>query len=327
MLARRALLLALAAVMTLPSVGKTQQARKVSRIGMLLSGSPSDADPMVAAFRQGLRALGYVEGQNIAIEPRWADVSQRLPALATELVQSKVDLIVTQGTPAAQAAKRATSTIPIVMATSGDPVAIGLVATLARPGGNITGQSILSPELGGKRLELLKEIVPGLSRIAVLSNPTNPSHAIELKAIEVAAKTLGVALQLLEARGPEDFESVFQAAASGRAGALFLLADPLTTTAHRARLATLAARSRLPSMYGLSGYAEAGGLINYGPNLHELFRHAATYIDKILKGARPAELPVEQPTRFELAINLKTAKVLGLTIPQSILLRADQVIQ
>jgi putative ABC transport system substrate-binding protein len=242
------------------------------------------------------------------------------------LVKSKVDIIVTQGTPAAQAVKRMTSTIPIVMATSGDPVGIGLVASLARPGGNVTGNSILGPDLIGKRLELLKEILPDVSRIAVLSNPTNPMYAFHMRAAGAAAKTLGIALQVLEVRGPDDFEHAFQAATSGRAGAHLVLGDPVLT-AHRTRLANLAASSRLPAFYELSGFAEAGGLANYGPSLPEMFRRAAVYVDKILRGAKPADLPIEQPSKFELVINIKTAKALGLTVPQSVLARADRLLE
>lgn len=281
---------------------------------------------MTAAFRQGLRDLGYMEGRNIALDLRWADLPQHLPDLATDLVRGKVDIIVTQGTPAAQAAKRATSTIPVVMATAGDPVATGLVSSLARPGGNVTGNSILGPDLAGKGLELLKEIVPDASRIAVLSNPTNPTHALSVREAQAAAKTLGVALQVLEARGPDDFERVFQAARSGRADALRVFGDPVFT-AHRTRLANLAIQSRLPSLYELSGFAEAGGLAHYGPSLPEMFRRAAVYVDKILRGAKPADLPVEQASKFELVINIKTAKALGLRIPQSVLLRADRVVE
>ena len=308
------------------SCAEAQAAQKVPLVALLLIGSRSESEPLTAAFRQGLRDLGYVEGQNIAVEFRWADLPQRLPDLATDLVRGKVDIIVTQGTPAAQAAKRATSTIPIVMATSGDPVRIGLVASLARPGGNVTGNSMLATELSGKRLELLKEIVPGVSRIAVLSNPTNPTHALFLRETEAAAKTLGVVLQVLEVRGPDDFERVFQAATSGRAGALLVLEDPVLT-AHRTRLANLATKSRLPALYGLSGFAEAGGLAHYGPSLPEGFRRAAVYVDKILRGAKPGDLPIEQASKFELVINVKTAKALGLPIPQSVLLRADRVVE
>ena len=295
-----------------PLAAGAQQARKVPLVALFLTGSPSASEPMTAAFQQGLRDLGYVEGQNIAVEFRWADRPQRVSPLAIDLVRSKVDIIVTQGTPAAQAVKRATSTILIVMATSGDPVGIGLIASLARPGGNVTGNSILGPEVIGKRLELLKEILPGVSRIAVLSNPTNPMYAFHVRAAGAAAKTLGVALQVLEARGPDDFERVFEAATSGRADALLVFGDPVLT-ANRTRPANLATKSRLPAPYELSGFAEAGGLANYGPSLPEMFRRAAIFGDKILKGAKPADLPVEQPTKFELVINLKTAKTFSVS--------------
>ncbi|MBK7472017.1 MAG: ABC transporter substrate-binding protein [Betaproteobacteria bacterium] len=292
---------------------------------MLLTGSPADGDRMAAAFREGLRDLGYVDGKNIVVMPRWADTPQRLSDLAAEVVRNNVDAIVTQGTPAAQAAKRATSTIPIVMASSGDPVAVGLVASLARPGGNVTGNTILAPDLNGKRLELITELVPGISRIAVLSNPTNPITAVDIKAAEAAARSLRVSLQVLEVRDRHDFDRAFKVAIESRAGALLVFADPFVL-ANRTRIATLAVESRLPAVFGISGFAEAGGLADYGPDLEAMFRRAAAYIDKILKGAKPADLPVEQPTRLELVINTATAKRLGLQIPQSILLRADRVI-
>ncbi len=280
---------------------------------------------MAAAFREGLRDLGYVDGKNIVVMPRWADTPQRLSDLAAEVVRNNVDAIVTQGTPAAQAAKRATSTIPIVMASSGDPVAVGLVASLARPGGNVTGNTILAPDLNGKRLELITELVPGISRIAVLSNPTNPITAVDIKAAEAAARSLRVSLQVLEVRDRHDFDRAFKVAIESRAGALLVFADPFVL-ANRTRIATLAVESRLPAVFGISGFAEAGGLADYGPDLEAMFRRAAAYIDKILKGAKPADLPEEQPTRLELVINTATAKRLGLQIPQSILLRADRVI-
>jgi len=308
-----------------PSLVAPQPTRAVPQVALLLTGSPSDGNRMTAAFREGLRDLGYMDGQNIAVLPRYADVPQRLSDLATEVVRSNVDVIVTQGSPAAQAAKRATSTIPIVMATSGDPVAIGLVASLARPGGNVTGNTILAPELNGKRLELIRELVPGISRIAALSNPTNPITAVDIKAAQVAARDLGVSLHVLEVRDHDDFDRAFKAARELRAGALLVFADPFIL-ANRTRVARLAMGSRLPSVFGFSGFAEAGGLADYGPDLAAMFRRAAMYTDKILKGARPADLPVEQPTRLELVINTATAKALGLQIPQSILLRADRVI-
>jgi putative ABC transport system substrate-binding protein len=308
-----------------PLAAVAQPVGRVPRIGMLLSGAPLDPDPRVAALRQGLRERGYVDRQNITIEAQGSDHVPRLYDLATDLVRSKVDVIVTQGTPGAQAAQRATKTTPIVMATSGDPVTFGLVASLARPGGNITGQTIIADEYVGKRLEMLREIVPGVSRIAVLWNPANPGLVNQMKSAEEAARTLGVALQRVGVRHPDEFDRAFQAAMNGRAGALFVMDDAVFST-HRARIVSLAAASRLPTIYGLRT-AEAGGLVSYGPNLLEMFRSAAIYVDKILKGAKPADLPIEQPTTFELVINLKTAKALGLTILPSLLQRADQVIE
>lgn len=327
MLERRNVAGAILAVVLLvvPSLAFSQPTRGVPQIAMLLTGSPSDGDRMTAAFREGLRDLGYVDGRNIAVIARWADTPQRLTELATEIVRNKVDVIVTQGTPAAQAAKQATSTIPIVMATSGDPVAVGLVASLARPGGNVTGNSILAPDLNGKRLELITQLVPGISRIAVLSNPTNPITAVDIKSAEEAAKTLKVSLHVLEVRDRHDFDRAFKAARELRTGALLVFADPFIL-AHRARVAKLAVDNRLPAVFGVSGFAEAGGLADYGPDLAGMFRRAAIYVDKILKGAKPADLPVEQPTRLELVINTATAKALGLKIPQSVLLRADRVV-
>ena len=315
-----------AAVFAAPLGATAQPARRVPQIALLLNGSPSDTDRRTAAFRQGLHDLGYVGGQSVAVLPHWADVPQRFSELAGDAVRNNVDVIVTEGTPAAQAAKRATGTIPIVMATSGDPVAVGLVASLARPGGNVTGQSILSPDLNGKRLELIKDLVPGISRVAVLLNPTNPVHAVDIKTAHAAAKVLGISLDVLEVRGPDDFEPAFQAATAQGDGALLALVDPFITR-NRARVAQLAIGSRLPAVYGLGGFAEAGGLANYGPDLADMFRHAALFVDKILKGAKPADLPVEQPTKFEMVINLKTAKALGLVVPQSVLARADEAIE
>jgi putative tryptophan/tyrosine transport system substrate-binding protein len=312
-------------LLVVPSFAESQPGRSVPQIALLLTGSPSDGDQMAVAFRQGLRDLGYVDGQNIAVTPSWAEVPQRLPDLAREAARSKVDVIVTQGTPAALAAKRATSTIPIVMATGGDPVAVGLVASLARPGANVTGHSILSPDLSGKRFELIKDLVPAISVVALLSNPANPIHAVEVEAAQAAAKILGISLHVLEVRAADDFEPAFHAATRLRAGALLVVSDPFIT-ANRALIAKLAIRNRLPAVYGLGGFAEAGGLANYGPDLREMFRRAASYVDKILKGAKPADLPVERATRLELVINATTAKALGLRIPQSVLLRADRIV-
>ncbi len=314
-------------ILLAPLAAEAQPPKKVPRIGILPPGPSSPRMHVWEAFRQGLRDLGYVEGQNITLEFPSVEVrSERFAALAAELVRHKVDVIVTAATPAIQAAQRATRTIPIVMAVAADPVENGLVASLARPGGNITGLSIISADLSGKRLELLKEVVPGALRIGVLSNPTNASNASQVKAAEAAAQALGVSLQRLEVRGPHDFERAFHAATRGRAGALLMLDDPLALT-YRSRIVDLAAKSRLPAMYGWKEFVEVGGLMIYGPSLPDMYRRAATYVDKILKGAKPANLPVEQATRFELVINLKTAKALGLTIPQAVLLRADQVIQ
>jgi len=305
---------------------QAQQAGKVARIGFLAQG-PAPSGPTFEAFRQGLRELGYVEGQNIVIEYRWAEERlERLPDLAAELVSLKVDVIVAPGTPAPLAAKRVTRTIPIVMAAAGDPVGTGLVATLAQPGGNVTGLSNFSAELAGKRLQLQKEVLPGVSRVAVLWNSANPVAALLMRETETAARTLGLQVQSVEVRRPEDFENALPAAISGGAGALFVIDDPLVFSS-RMRIADFAVRNRLPATAFYNEFAKAGGLMAYGPNLAHQFRRAALYVDKILKGAKPADLPVEQPTQFELVINMKTAKALGLTIPQPVLLRADQLIE
>jgi putative ABC transport system substrate-binding protein len=324
---RRTFIRTLAAgVLAVPLDAGAQQPGKVYRIGFLSPRSPSDVGRL-AAFRQSLRELGYVEGQNIVIESRWAEGEyDRLPGLAAELVRLKVDVIVTYAAPAIQAAKRATGTIPIVMAGAIDPVASGLVTSVARPGGNITGLSLMAPDLVGKQLAILKEVVPTVSRVALLGNPANTGNAPQLRHAQETARTLGMRLQSLEARGPNEIESAFAAITRERAGALIVLVDGMLAD-HRARIADLAAKSRLPAVYGLSDYPEAGGLMAYGPSVLDRFRRAATYVDKILKGAKPGDLPVEQPTKFELVINLKTAKALGLTIPQSLLQRADQVIE
>jgi putative tryptophan/tyrosine transport system substrate-binding protein len=304
-----------------------QESARIATVGFLLMTTGPDNDSVLAIVRWKLAELGYVEGQNIRFEYRGANGQvDRLPSLAEELVHLNVDVIVAVATPEVQAAQQATRKIPIVMVAVVDPVATGFVASLARPGGNITGLSLLSAELSGKRLELLKEVVPGVSRVAVLWNPTNPSNVLQLGATKAAAQALGVQLHPLEVRGPQDVESAFQAATRGRAGALIALDDPLIIT-YRTRIVALAAKNRLPAMYGLTGYAKAGGLITYGPNIPDLFRQAAVFVGKILKGAKPTDLPVEQPTKFELVINLKTAKALGLAIPESILLRADEVIR
>ncbi|MBI4587724.1 MAG: ABC transporter substrate-binding protein [Candidatus Rokubacteria bacterium] len=327
---RTVVLVALGILATPLSAG-AQQPGRVPRIGILLPGSPpTPATPLptLEAFLQGLRDLGYVEGRNVALEYRWAEGKlDPLSDLAAELVRLKVDVIVTHTAPAIQAAKKATSTVPIVMAAVGDPVVTGLVASLARPGGNITGLSLLAPELAGKRLELLKETLPKLSRVAVLWNSASPAMVHTFRQALVAAETLGVKFQSLEVQGdPTDFERAFSAITRERPDGLFVTLDPFTSR-HRGRIAELAAKHRVPAMYELREFVDAGGLMAYGPSSRDLWRRAATYVDKILKGAKPADLPVEQPTKFELVVNLKTAKALGLTIPQSVLIRADHVIQ
>jgi len=323
---RRAFLAGTGAVLlAAPLAAEAQQAGRVPRIGFL----GTFAGPAFDAFRQALRELGWVEGQNIAIDYRSAGGRlDRLPDVAAELVRLKVDIIVAEGTQGVAAAKNATETIPIVMiAGSADPVGLGFIASLARPGGNVTGLSYsVGPEIVGKLLELLKETVPKVRRVAILSNPANPVQPLFIRELKVAARSLGVQLQLLEARGPDEFDGAFAAMTKERVGALLVVADSMFIF-HRTRLPDLAARSRLPAAYGTRADVEAGGLMSYGPSMRDLFRRAATYVDKILKGAKPGDLPVEQPTKFELVINLKTAKALGLTIPQSLLLRADEVIQ
>jgi len=320
-------ILAAVVLLALGVKAEAQQSTKVPRIGYLGGATPSAVSDRIEAFRQGLRELGYIEGENLVIEWRPAEGKfDRLPALAAELVRLKVNIIVTGGPASTRAAKAATSTIPIVMAQDNDPVANGFVASLARPGGNITGLATLSPEIGGKRLELLKEIVPKLSRVAVLGTSTDPANAQLLKEVEFAAGALGVKLQYLDVLDPKDIETAFRAASKGRAEAVLALASPVLIS-QRAQLADLAVKSRLPAIYYSTEYVEAGGLMTYGVNLNDVARRAATYVDKILKGRKPADLPVEQPIKFELIINLKAAKQIGLTIPQSVLYRADRVIK
>jgi putative ABC transport system substrate-binding protein len=316
------------AVFVAPLVAEAQQAATVYRIGILLPlPLPVSRNPGLGEFLPGLRDLDYVEGRNIIIEYRAAEGKlERLPTLAADLVSTKVDIIFALATTAAQAAKNATKMIPIVFAGANDPVNIGLVASLARPGGNVTGLTNTGPDLSGKRLELLKEIAPGASRIAILWNPANPTVAGQVRETEVAARALGTQLQVVEIRGPDDLESAFQAITSGRAGGLVVIADVITHE-HRERIAALAARSRLPTISECRAFAASGVLMSYGPSIPDAARRAAVLVDKILKGAKPADLPVEQPTKFELVINMKTAKALGLTIPPSLLLRADQVIE
>ena len=311
-----------------PLAAEAQQAGKVPRIGWLGGPTRESAEPFVREFQRGLKDLGWVEGQNIVIEWRFGGGrAEQLPDLAAELVRLRVDLIVAPSTPTIFAAKNATKTIPIITVGGGDPVGLGVVASLARPGGNITGLTgTVGPEIGGKQLELLKEAVPKVSRMAVLWNPTTPGNALALREAETAARALRVELQLLEARRLNDFESAFAAMSTKRAGALLILGDVMFTT-YRIRLANLAVKSRLPTIYGDRNFVDEGGLMSYGANLSDNFRRAADYVDKILKGANPADLPIERSTKFELVINLKTAKALGLTIPQSLLQRADEVIE
>jgi putative ABC transport system substrate-binding protein len=309
------------------SSAAAQQPVKAPRIGYLAVNSPSDNAARIDAFRQGLRELGYVEGKNIIIEWRSAEGKpDRLPALAAELVKLKVDVLVSYGPTPTRVAQKATTTVPIVMSFDSDPVGSGIVASLARPGGNITGLSSLAPEISGKQLELLKEIVPRLSRIAVLGNSTEPGNALALKELELAAATLKIQIQYLDILSGKDIEPSFQSATKQRAGAVLVLAGPVMSP-HRTEVVNLAAKNRLPAMYYRSDYVEAGGLMSYGTNFPDLFRRAATYVDKILKGAKPADLPVEQPTKFEFIINLKAAKQIGLTIPPNVLARADRVIR
>jgi putative ABC transport system substrate-binding protein len=320
-------ILLIIAVMGASAVAQAQQPKKVPRIGVLNAALPAAVSARIEAFRQALRELGYVEGVNIAIEYRSADGKlDRLPALATELVNVKVNIIVTGGPAPTRAAKEATVTIPIVMAQGSDPVGNGFVASLARPGGNITGLSSFAAELSGKRLELLKEIIPKLSRVAVLGTSTNPSHAQALKETELAAGAFRVKLQYLDVLDQKDIEIAFRAAAKGRADAVLALTSSVLNS-QRTQVTDLAVKSRLPVVYGQREYVEAGGLVSYGTNDNDLYRRAATYVDKILKGTKPADLPVEQPIKFELIINLKAAKQIGLTIPPNVLVRADKVIR
>jgi putative ABC transport system substrate-binding protein len=313
-------------LLSAPLAGETQQPSRTLRIGVISTGTPATSRPNVDAFREGLRELGLVEGRTVAIEYRWAEGrAERFPALAVELVGLKVDVILASSTPVALAAKNATTTIPIVFATAADPVG-SLVTSLARPGGNVTGLSLLAPEITARQLQLLKEGVPRASRVAVLSNPANSYTPRMVTETEAAARSLGLRVHVLGARGADELEGAFAAITKERPDAFFTLADPVLF-AHRARIAEFANRNRLPAMYPHREYGEAGGLMAYGADLRENFRRAAAFVDKILKGAKPADLPVEQPTKFELVINLQTAKALGLTIPPAVLARADDVIQ
>ena len=312
-------------LLTVPLAAQAQQAAKIPRIGWV--GGTIACARECEAFRQGLRDLGYVEGRDIVIEYRDTGAKlERIPAVVTDLVALKVDVIVVGNTPAAVAAKQATTTLPIVFTSVGDPIASGLVTSLRRPGGNLTGFSVVAQDLVGKLLELLKQAVPDVSRVALLVNANDRAKNDRINAAAVAARELGVQLQVVEARSPADFDRAFSDMTKARAGALAVLPTPMFVT-ERSRLVDLAAKNRLPTMFPYSQFVDAGGLMAYGPNLYDLSRRAATYVDKILKGSKPGDLPVEQPTKFELVINLKTARALGLTIPPSLLARADQVIE
>ena len=303
-----------------------QQPKKIPRIGWLAVNT-APLSERYEAFRRGLRELGYIEGQNIIIEHRNAGGKlERLADAAVELVRLRVDVIVTTGSTGALAAKQATSTVPIVITTGGDPVASGLIASLARPGGNITGLTNIASDLAGKRLELLKETVPKLTRVGVLWNPADPGGTSSLKETEAMAPALGMQVQSLGVRSPKDFETAFKSATGGRTQALIILQTALIN-AQRTRIVELATKNRLPTMFGEGAHVESGGLMSYAPNSADLFRRAATYVDKILKGTKPADLPVEQPKTFEFIINMKAAKQIGLTIPPNVLVRADRVIR
>jgi putative ABC transport system substrate-binding protein len=305
-----------------------QQPPRSSKVGYLQATARANVSHLVDAFRQGLRELGYVEGRSVVLEIRAAEgESERLPELARELVRLKPDVIVATSDPAIAAVKRETQTIPIVMAFSTDPAGTGFVASLARPGGNVTGLSTISPELSGKRLELLREVVPGLSRVAMLWNPDARGNLLDYKETETLARSLRLELQSVELSSVEDLDRAFAAVTKGRAQALIVPSGNPVVVTKRSQVTSLAQRHRLPAVYNAKEFVMDGGLMSYGPSVQDMFRRAAVYVDKILKGAKPGDLPVEQPTKFELAINLKTAKVLGLTIPPSLLQRADHVIQ
>jgi putative ABC transport system substrate-binding protein len=328
MLDRRTFVAGTGAVLfAVPLTAQAQQAAKVYRIGFLSGSSAAVAKPFVEQFLQGLRDLGYVEGQNIIIEYRLAEGQlDRLPQLATDLARIAPDLIVAWASQSAIAAHNATTSIPIVMVNVGDPVYLGLAASLARPGKNLTGLTSLGPELVAKQLSLLKEVVPEVKRIAVLYNPGNPLNPPWLKGVETAARTLAIQIQLLNITGPDDVAPAFRDALKGRAGAIYVATDQVVAL-QSAQIIALALSNRLPTMFGVRRLMDAGGLMTYAIDDLAMFRRAASYVDKILKGAKPGDVPIEEPTKFELVINLKTAKALGLTIPQSVLIRADRVIE
>ena len=314
-------------VLIAPSASQAQQRGHVPRLGYLGTSSASLESELLNAFREGLRDHGYVEGQNIVIEYRWAEGNyQRFPGLVADLVKQKVDLILTAGTPGAFAAKRATETIPIVMAVTGDAVGTGLVSSLARPGGNLTGLTTMVPDLEGKRLEILREILPKLVTVGVLLNTSNPLTAIQWEQTKTGAKALGIQLQPIDLQRPEDFKDAFARIARQRPDAIMMVADRFQL-AHRMQILDFVAKARVPAMYPYKDFVVAGGLMSYGPSYEDLFRRSATYVDKILRGAKPSDLPIEQPTKFEFLVNLKTAKILGVPIPPSLLQRADHVFE
>ena len=314
-------------LLEVPLAVEAQQAGKVPRLGILWPYSSSVASPFAEAFRQGLRDAGYVEGQNILVEERWAEGSfDRLPSLAADLARRKVDIILAASTPAVQAARQATRTIPIVMTLVSDPVESGIVASLGRPGGNVTGLSLMHPELSGKRLALLREVSPKVARVAVFWSASTPAYRVVLRETEAAARSLGLHLQTVEVQGPAGIDSAFSTIAREHLAALVVLPDAMFRNQQR-RIIDLAAKNRLPAIYWSRDLVHAGGLMAYGANIPDIHRHAAIFVEKILKGAKPTDLPIEQPTKFELVINLKTAKALGLTIPPSVLARADQVLE
>src|SRR5262245_41296964 len=324
---RRQLITLLGGAAAWPLAARAQQVRKRYMVGILSAGGGGVQAALNSAFIDGLREWGWFEGKNVVFENRNAeDRLERLPELAADLVRLKVDVIVAAGTLAPLAAKQATTTIPIVMTTAGDPLGSGLVASLARPGGNVTGMSLMVSDLGAKRLELLKEFLPLLSRVAVLWNAANPYSALVFKQTQAGGRTLGIEVQSLEVGGPEDFDATFEAARRLHPDALITVEDPLTVS-YRKRIADFAVGQQLPSLHGIREFVAAGGLISYGANLADLSRRAVYYVDKIFKGAKPADLPVQQPTKFEMVINLKTSKALGLTIPRSLLDRADELIE
>ena len=312
-----------AGLLVSPATTFAQQTAKVSRIGVLANAESAAWD----GFRRGLLELGYVDGRTVTMEWRWADgKTERYPALAAELVQLKVDLIVTSSTPATLAAKHATSSIPILMLNSAHPDKIGLVESLARPGGNITGFSNVAPELAGKKQQLLKELVPKVSRLAVLWNPANPIEVMGLRDMQAAAAAVGLEILSIEVRGPEDYPAAFAAVTAGRADALHAFVNPVNSRNYQL-IVDFAFKNRLPGSFEERSFVVAGGLFSYGSSFTDTYQRSAIYVDKILKGAKPAEMPIQQPTKFEFVINLKTAKALGLTVPQSLLLRADEVIE